>query len=474
MGLVIYGNEIESNGRQFKNYIQNMQSAVSKTLQTIENAINDNSLNSSSYNSLKMFLLTTYYPLYIRIQNAVNSLGTATDVVLNAYTSSGINGGEILKEDELVQKISNLESTISSLESSLQSLGKTVGVNALALSTAIGNLRRQVGILKNKLNQMYQFNSDGSGKYQEAISILTTCKSQAKRRSLNGTNVLSYVEQLNLNVKPEILPIVMNDIKHDIEKYGKSIWEYHTKDYYLETVLANGTYNIEKYQEKLNNVLISRGYGTRNAVVSAARFLALRYPKLRYFWGGKSFHSASNNVLGSNGVTEGINPDWGKPAVVTAGGSRTTGTAVPLGMDCAGFVAWTLQTAKCVDPNNPLKWSTVLAQTQATELGDYACMIPKDSPNYSSVVQHSKPMIDYNPDNVKPGDLVSIFGGNEHIGIIIGRNDDKIACAHSSGSGGGTSVDIINVNTGECYTRNSDIYFTHVTYMDDYYAQFGQ
>lgn len=49
--------------------------------------------------------------------------------------------------------------------------------------------------------------------------------------------------------------------------------------------------------------------------------------RVGYFWGGKS-------------VCLGWDPRWGVPAVVTAGGSDTTGTLVPFGLDCSGLVTW--------------------------------------------------------------------------------------------------------------------------------------
>ena len=53
--------------------------------------------------------------------------------------------------------------------------------------------------------------------------------------------------------------------------------------------------------------------------------------KVPYFWGGKS--------------AAGWNDDWNTPRVVTAGGSVTTGTVRPYGLDCSGFCGWVFDTA---------------------------------------------------------------------------------------------------------------------------------
>lgn len=47
--------------------------------------------------------------------------------------------------------------------------------------------------------------------------------------------------------------------------------------------------------------------------------------KVNYFWGGKSY-------------TVGWDDRWGKPAEVTSPGHSTSGTTIPYGLDCSGFV----------------------------------------------------------------------------------------------------------------------------------------
>ena len=63
---------------------------------------------------------------------------------------------------------------------------------------------------------------------------------------------------------------------------------------------------------------------SRKDVVKAACSLV---GKVNYFWGGKSAAIGWDN-------------NWGKMTLVTAEGSRTSGSMRPFGLDCSGFVTW--------------------------------------------------------------------------------------------------------------------------------------
>lgn len=53
--------------------------------------------------------------------------------------------------------------------------------------------------------------------------------------------------------------------------------------------------------------------------------------KVKYFWGGKS--------------AAGWNSNWGESRLVTSPGNDTTGTYIPYGLDCSGYVDWVYKTA---------------------------------------------------------------------------------------------------------------------------------
>lgn len=127
---------------------------------------------------------------------------------------------------------------------------------------------------------------------------------------------------------------------------------------------------------------------TRKAVIETAMQLV---DKVSYFWGGKS--------------NPGWNDQWGQPAVVTAGGSPSTGTTRPYGLDCSGFVGWVYETAGIT---NQLQGSTFTERDASYE------------------IQESE---------LKPGDLV-FYPDYSHVGIYEGEGDNGhiyIECCSSKG-----------------------------------------
>lgn len=65
-------------------------------------------------------------------------------------------------------------------------------------------------------------------------------------------------------------------------------------------------------------------FDDQRAVTEAALSLVGR---VSYFWGGKYY-------------SVGECPDWGSPREVTSSGHGTSGTVIPFGLDCSGFVTW--------------------------------------------------------------------------------------------------------------------------------------
>lgn len=117
----------------------------------------------------------------------------------------------------------------------------------------------------------------------------------------------------------------------------------------------------------------------RQEVVKAACSLV---GKVNYFWGGKSL------VLGWD-------TRWGTTQKVWAAGSPTTGTYRPFGMDCSGFVDWVFYNATN---------------------GQYY-------PGHGggAITQH-RDCVAIAWSEAQPGDLV-FYPGDEHIGIVAGRDD---------------------------------------------------
>jgi len=146
--------------------------------------------------------------------------------------------------------------------------------------------------------------------------------------------------------------------------------------------------------------------------------------KVHYFWGGKS------EVIGWD-------VRWGTPKVVTSGNSPTTGTTRPFGLDCSGFVTWTFINA-AQDKNV----AGIIGHGTANQF-------PKST------------AIGWN--EALPGDLAffSPPGGNNHVGVVVGRNTDgSLLICHCSSSKNNVVVSVAKQGqTSFKYIRRPDAYY---------------
>lgn len=111
--------------------------------------------------------------------------------------------------------------------------------------------------------------------------------------------------------------------------------------------------------------------------------------KVNYFWGGKS-------------LKIGWDSRWGSVQKVWAGGSSTTGTYRPFGLDCSGFVDWVFYNAS--DKNYVIGHGGGAA----------------DQHGYCSPISW---------DDALPGDLV-FYPDDEHVGIVAGYDGDGLLIVH--------------------------------------------
>lgn len=108
--------------------------------------------------------------------------------------------------------------------------------------------------------------------------------------------------------------------------------------------------------------------------------------KVNYFWGGKSY------VIGWDSR-------WGQLTKVTADGSPSTGTYRPYGLDCTGFIDWTLRNAGLPSDGH---WYVGTNLTEVTQA------------------------------NALPGDI-ALYPDNSHVGMVVGRNSSgKLLICHCS------------------------------------------
>lgn len=168
-------------------------------------------------------------------------------------------------------------------------------------------------------------------------------------------------------------------------------------------------YDAEYYQKILDS-LLNNAKGTRARSTVAAIFLATSFPHLPYFWGG-----------GHDSISIGVDPTWGTPKTVTAGGDETTGTEQPNSLDCSGYISWALK-------NGGYDIDSPMVTTELEDLGMQQQLKGAD------------------PETIKTGDFGYMSG---HIGMVVNVEGDKVTIAHCSGSGNGMNLTIMDVTTGK-------------------------
>lgn len=181
------------------------------------------------------------------------------------------------------------------------------------------------------------------------------------------------------------------------------------------------------------NIPIIRGEWERKDLLNTAMAILDLY----YFWGGK--YPAYD-----------ANPNWGKPTIVTAKGNWATGKALPLGLDCSGFVDW------------------VYYQMLGTTIGKGGGSIAQFANTYP-----------IEEDELRVGDLGFYqYGGGKHVGIYAGTHNGKQLFIHSGGRQWKDSTHIAGRvvvtynNTTEYYKGNAPSKFRYfrrpyVSFKDD-------
>lgn len=170
------------------------------------------------------------------------------------------------------------------------------------------------------------------------------------------------------------------------------------------------------------NLPTIQGNWTRADLIRTATSLL----DLPYFWGGKH-------------PQKGINPNWGKYKIVTAGGNWATGTAQLYGLDCSGFVDWA--------------YYQMLGKTVGKGGGTVSQWL------------NTKPIKE---SELRPGDLgfYGLLGGG-HVGIYIGEKNGKKMFIHAGGRAWKTGdrpagrVVITYNNTSERYNGNAPSKFKY-------------
>lgn len=176
-------------------------------------------------------------------------------------------------------------------------------------------------------------------------------------------------------------------------------------------------YDYKGYQKELDEIIKNSQKG-RERVSLIALYMATKFPKLPYFWGGG--HNLNYEEM------LGLDSELGKIVPVEIEGSKNmlVGSLFPKSFDCSGFVNWCLINGGfdlkpyLKDNNN---WS--LDVLDFLEIGKVVSLDSK---------------------MVQIGDLVWMEG---HIGIIVKISERYLTIAHISYSGRGTNLTIIDRKT---------------------------
>ena len=187
---------------------------------------------------------------------------------------------------------------------------KDNATDVAVINEARKNLLRQTFWDMNELTHEVEVITHGSGEDAWTETVLyITLTSKTHEQMIEEYDFTPYqISAVNELLKPEYAQMMAELIGN----FGE-----------------NMTVNTAEIEELLDDNLPPDLSAERRAIVTKACSLV---GKVNYFWGGKS------NAIGWDNR-------WGKPAKVTAPGSRTTGTVRPFGLDCSGFVDWVFNNA---------------------------------------------------------------------------------------------------------------------------------
>ena len=233
---------------------------------------------------------------------------------------------------------------------------KDNAIDVAVIDEARKNLLRQTFWDMNELTHEVEVITHGSGEDAWTETVLyITLTSKTHEQMIKEYDFTPYqITAVNELLKPEYAQMMAELIGN----FGDNI-----------------TVNTAEIEKLLANLPPDLSAERRTIVTKACSLVG----KVNYFWGGKS-------------SAIGWDSRWGKPAKVTASGSRTTGTVRPFGLDCSGFVDWVF--------NNACGY--ILGQGGGAH------------------AQHNN-CTDITFTEVLPGDLL-FYPNDSHVGIAVGRD----------------------------------------------------
>ena len=274
---------------------------------------------------------------------------------------------------------------------------------------------------KNKLSDASDSRADGLTTSADSLlvrnwqDILSIYVYEQSKNGVTEFNMDASAKDELAKIFAEMNPVVRDKDNITHVSYGN----YHINHYIKQNNISQSDRSVlKKYTEtdcKLLCAVVTDAKGfvrqsvgddvseERVNVITAAYSLV---GEVGYFWGGKS------NQIGKNS-------NWGSAAKVTADGSASSGTVRAYGLDCSGFVTW-----------------SVINGYDSTDMQGSVGDGTSDQWEKANVVSEQ---------DAQPGDLVfqngPEAGSDNHVGIICGKTDagDWIA-VHCSSSKNGVTV----------------------------------
>lgn len=275
------------------------------------------------------------------------------------------------------------------------------------LLSSSGNIETTASNIKNEKNDLYDIKESIKALGKEHDNCLYSISNKPEElleTTVNNILNLSSIMMTTVDIFTKAELAVVDNLHIQSKGIEEAIKFYHNKTY--NNKLQGYDYD---YYQKLFDDSLSIAKGTRAKSTMAAIFLSTTFPHMNYFWGG-----------GHDKISEGLDPTWGNPKLVTAEGSDTTGTKQPNSLDCSGYVSWALK-------NGGYDISKPMVTGELEQLGEKV------------------PITSSQNENIQAGDLAYMEG---HVGMIIRKEGNEITISHCSGSGNGMNITKIDIKTG--------------------------
>ncbi len=267
---------------------------------------------------------------------------------------------------------------------------------------------------------------------------------------------LEYINILEENIEQEKLELYLSERDKNLSAYEQKIEAIRkiVESNKMSAEVGEYANNHNKiacgsgsnYNTGLFNAVRSAGYKTREGVVAAALYLSSHIDvHIPYFWSGGHNHTYDNYEDKGNNLI-GVSNKWGCDVKMKYGGTdkQKNGVAYPFGMDCSGFVAWSILNGGYYTGDSSQKITVSTGSNPSSSV---------DGVSVSSVKASSA------KGKIKPGDVAFKSG---HVGMVVEVHEDYYMVAEEMGYDYGLVVSKVKYGSR----------FTDIVLMDNFYNNY--